>query len=187
MKSRGERSILRPPPVARRVSNAEELTVCSLDELRHLAARRDWLTPSFVGASPDGRKRQAHLESEGCRPGQGRPAADDSPRNARKPRKVYRCKLLQQENGRPSGNRQLCWSKDSLAIQAIVSFVCFVVFVVHIANGSIGPRPSCRGVSRNIWPGRPPRWPWRLSMTGGVARIFGGKNIFTRADGEDGR
>jgi hypothetical protein len=41
-------------------------------------------------------------------------------------RKVYRCKLLQQENGRPLGNRLLCWSKDSLAIQAIVSFVCFV-------------------------------------------------------------
>ena len=42
---------------------------------------------------------------------------------------------LQQENGGPLGNRQLCWSKDSLAGQAIVSFVCFVVFVVHIANG----------------------------------------------------
>ena len=26
---------------------------------------RDWLTPSFVGAGPDARKRQAHLESEG--------------------------------------------------------------------------------------------------------------------------
>jgi hypothetical protein len=52
---------------------------------------------------------------------------------------------------------------------------------------SIGPKPSCRGASRNIWPGNPPRWPWRFGMTGGVARIFRGKNIFSRADGEDDR
>ncbi len=32
------------------------------------------------------------------------------------------------------GNRQLCWSKDSPAIQAIVSFVCFVVFVVDVGK-----------------------------------------------------
>ena len=52
---------------------------------------------------------------------------------------------------------------------------------------SIGRKLSCRGASRNIWPGDPPRWPWRFGMTGGVARIFGGKNIFSRADGEDDR
>jgi hypothetical protein len=52
---------------------------------------------------------------------------------------------------------------------------------------SIGPKPSCRGASRNIWPGHPPRWPWRSGMTWGLARIFGGKNIFSRADGEDDR
>ena len=47
-------------------------------------AARDWLTPSFVGAGPDGRKLQAHLESEWSRPGQGRPEVDYSPRNTRK-------------------------------------------------------------------------------------------------------
>jgi hypothetical protein len=47
---------------------------------------------------------------------------------------VDRGKLLQEEDGRPLGNRLLSWTRDSLAIQAIVSFVCFVVFVVDVGK-----------------------------------------------------
>jgi len=71
---------------------------------------------------------------------------------------MYRCNLLQQENGRSLGtltNRCAGARTHSPSSQSYL----FVCFVVYIANGRLDRSQVAVEPSRNIWPGEPPRWP----------------------------
>jgi hypothetical protein len=120
---------------------------------------RDWWTPSFLGLVPTGENARHILSRKGAvqdRAAQQRMIHHEMHENHE------RCTAVSSYSRKTDDHRETgsCAGRRTHAPSPCNRFFrVFRVFRGSHRQRSIGPKPSCRGASRNICPGKPPRWP----------------------------